>query len=132
MDTVKKCLLVFKPMLETMRFKEDRMAAAAPGVALPTPPIWLDYLVRKGHAVPGGPRGGGENCLLLPEKNITLEELDLARYKQFSSLVDEDVYEAINIGRCVEARRVPGGPAPEAIREAIRKARQRLRRRPRG
>lgn len=124
-DTVKKCLLVFKPMLETMRFKEDRMAAAARGGFTNATDL-ADYLVRKGMPFREAHEVVGKIVYYCLEKNITLEELDLARYKQFSSLVDEDVYEAINIGRCVEARRVPGGPAPEAIREAIRKARQRL------
>jgi hypothetical protein len=54
------------------------------------------------------------------------QELIRRTQEEFSSLVGEDVYEAIGIGRCVEARRVPGGPAPEAVRKAIRKARQRL------
>jgi argininosuccinate lyase len=124
-DTVKKCLLVFKPMLETMRFKEDRMAAAARGGFTNATDL-ADYLVRRGMPFREAHEVVGKIVYYCLEKNITLEELDLARYKQFSSLVGEDVYEAIGIGRCVEARRVPGGPAPEAVREAIRKARQRL------
>jgi len=101
------------------------MAAAARGGFTNATDL-ADYLVRKGMPFREAHEVVGKIVYYCLEKNITLEELDLARYKQFSSLVDEDVYEAINIGRCVEARRVPGGPAPEAIREAIRKARQRL------
>ncbi|MDD2443365.1 MAG: argininosuccinate lyase [Desulfotomaculaceae bacterium] len=124
-DTVKKCLLVFKPMVETMRFKEERMAAAARGGFTNATDL-ADYLVRRGMPFREAHEVVGKIVYHCLEKELTLEGLGLDEYKRFSALVEEDVYEAISISRCVESRRVPGGPAPAAVREAIKNARQRL------
>ncbi len=124
-DTVKKCLLVFKPMVETMLFKEERMAAAARGGFTNATDL-ADYLVRRGMPFREAHEVVGKIVYHCLEKELTLEGLGLDEYKRFSALVEEDVYEAISISRCVESRRVPGGPAPEAVREAIKNARQLL------
>ncbi|MDD4170111.1 MAG: argininosuccinate lyase, partial [Desulfotomaculaceae bacterium] len=124
-DTVKKCLIVFKPMLETMRVRKDNMAAAARGGFTNATDL-ADYLVRRGvpfreaHEVAGKLVG---YCL---NQGRTLDQLTLDEYKKFSSLIAEDVYEAININRCVEARKVTGGPAPNEVSTAIVAERQRL------
>ncbi|HBC92116.1 MAG TPA: argininosuccinate lyase [Pelotomaculum sp.] len=124
-DTVKKCLLVFRPMLETMRVKDDTMqAAASKGFTNATD--LADYLVRRGLPFREAHEVAGKLVLHCLQQKITLEQLSLDDYSKFSALVEEGVYDAISLKRCVDARRVPGGPALEAVREAIAKARQRL------
>jgi len=124
-DTVKKCLLVFRPMIETMRVKKDHMAAAAQGGFTNATDL-ADYLVRKGLPFREAHEVVGKAVLFCLEQGRTLERLSLEEYKKFNPLVEEDVYECISINRCVEAREVPGGPAPEAVANAIARARQRL------
>ena len=46
--------------------------------------------------------------------DLTLEEL-----KEFSDMFEEDVYEAASLLACVNLRKVPGGPAPEAVQASI-------------
>ncbi|BAF58698.1 argininosuccinate lyase [Pelotomaculum thermopropionicum SI] len=128
-DTVKKCLLVFKPMLETMQVKKERMAEAARGGFTNATDL-ADYLVRKGLPFRQAHEAVGKAVLYCLERGRSLDRLSLDELRQFSPLVEEDVYEAIDISRCVEARRVTGGPAPGAVLEAVKKARQRLRERP--
>ncbi|NPV73454.1 MAG: argininosuccinate lyase [Pelotomaculum sp.] len=128
-DTVKKCLLVFKPMLETMQVKEERMAEAARGGFTNATDL-ADYLVRKGLPFRQAHEAVGKAVLYCLERGRSLDRLSLDELRQFSPLVEEDVYEAIDISRCVEARRVTGGPAPGAVLEAVKKARQRLGERP--
>ncbi|TEB14572.1 Argininosuccinate lyase 1 [Pelotomaculum sp. FP] len=124
-DTVKKCLLVFRPMLETMRVKEDNMqAAASKGFTNATD--LADYLVRRGLPFREAHEVAGKLVFHCLQQKITLDQLSLDDYSKFSTLVEEGVYDAISLKRCVDARRVPGGPALEAVREAIAKARQRL------
>lgn len=124
-DTVKKCLLVFKPMLETMRVKVDNMqAAASKGFTNATD--LADYLVRRGLPFREAHEVAGKLVFFCLQKGIALDQLSLDDYTKFSSLIEEGVYEAISLKTCVDARRVPGGPAVEAVREAIAKARQRL------
>ncbi|TEB07990.1 Argininosuccinate lyase 1 [Pelotomaculum schinkii] len=124
-DTVKKCLLVFRPMLETMRVKEDNMqAAASKGFTNATD--LADYLVRRGLPFREAHEVAGKLVFHCLQQKITLDQLSLDDYSKFSTLVEEGVYDAISLKRCVDARRVPGGPALEAVREAIAEARQRL------
>ena len=46
--------------------------------------------------------------------------------KNASPVFEQDVYQAISLERCIQARNIPGGPAPEAVREAIKKSRELL------
>jgi len=60
------------------------------------------------------------------DAGLTLDELPLAEYRQFSLVFDVDVYEAIDLLTCVSQRKLPGGPAPEAVQATIRETRARL------
>ncbi|MDF9408081.1 MAG: Argininosuccinate lyase 1 [Pelotomaculum sp. PtaB.Bin013] len=124
-DTVKKCLLVFGRMINTMRVKKDNMAAAAKGGFTCATDL-ADYLVRKGVPFREAHAVVGKAVFYCLEQARNLEQLSLEEYKKFSPLVEEDVYEAINIKCCVEARRLTGGPAAKAVIDAIDKIRQRL------
>ncbi len=124
-DTVKKCLLIFRPLVATMRVRKENMARAARGGFTNATDL-ADYLVqrdvpfREAHEIVGR---AVAYCL---EHNKSLDELSLEELRDFSSYIDEDVYEAIAVDRCVAARSVIGGPAPEAVQKAIQAARQKL------
>ena len=49
------------------------------------------------------------------EKNLTLETLPLEEYQGVCAAFDEGVYRAISLERCVEGRKVLGGPNPENV-----------------
>lgn len=124
-DTVKKCLIIFRPMLETIRVKEDIMAEAARGGFTNATDL-ADYLVRRGMPFREAHEAAGKAVLYCLKKGLTLDRMSLEEYKEFSSLVEEDVYQAIDIKNCVGSRKLPGGPAPEAVAKAIARARRRL------
>jgi len=124
-DTVKKCLLVFKPMLETMQFRKERMQeAASKGFTNATD--LADYLVRQGMPFREAHEVAGKLVLYCLQKGLALDQLSLQEYQQFSDLIEEGVFDAISLDTCVSARSVPGGPAREAVQAAIDSARQRL------
>ncbi|MEJ5187467.1 MAG: hypothetical protein WHT46_10360, partial [Candidatus Geothermincolales bacterium] len=54
---------------------------------------------------------------------IRLEELPLEDYRRVEPAVEDDVYEAISLERCVEARDLEGGTASPRVEEALREAR---------
>ena len=122
---MKKCLIIFKPMLETIRVMKNIMAEAARGGFTNATDL-ADYLVRRGVSFREAHEMSGRAVLYCLEKGLTLDGMSIMEFKKFSPLVEEDVYEAIDIKQCVEARKVPGGPAPEKVAEAIARARQRL------
>jgi argininosuccinate lyase len=124
-DTVKKCLLVFKPMVETIRVKKENMRKAA-GSGFTNATDLADYLVKKGVPFREAHAVVGRAVLYCLQHDKSLEELSADEYRNFSPVIGEDIYGAITIDRCVGARRLPGGPAPETVREAIVRARAKL------
>jgi argininosuccinate lyase len=47
-------------------------------------------------------------------------------FREQSSLIEADIYEAISLETCVSQRRITGAPAPDTVRTAIVNARQRF------
>lgn len=117
-DTVKKCLLVFTPMLRTLKVNRENLAGAARGGFTNATDV-ADYLVRQGVTFREAHEVVGKMVLgcLAAGKNI--DELTLEEFHLYSDHFGEDIFEAIKVERCVAARNTPGGPAREAVREAI-------------
>ena len=58
----------------------------------------------------------GELVALCIRENLTLETLPLEKYREICDRFTEDVYEAISLEKCVNGRKVEGGPAPENVK----------------
>jgi argininosuccinate lyase len=117
-DTVKLCLSTLTPMLGTMTVNRERMLEAAQKGFLNATDC-ADYLVGKGLAFRDAYRIAGELVKTCIEKKQTLDTLELGVYKAHCDAFDHDVYAAIDLHRCVSARRCTGGPAPERVTEQI-------------
>ncbi|MDE5576921.1 MAG: argininosuccinate lyase [Oscillospiraceae bacterium] len=118
LDTVKLCIKTFIPMLATMKVNRENMrAAAARGFINATD--CADYLVKKGLPFRDAYKITGTLVAMCIERGTTLEELPLEDYRKLCDTFAEDVYEAIKLENCVNSRKVPGGPAPEAVRSQI-------------
>jgi argininosuccinate lyase len=126
-DTVKKSLLVFEPMLRTAIFKKETMARAARGGFTNATDL-ADYLAYKGLPFRDAHETVGKTVLYCIDKNKMLEELAIDEFKEFSPLIEEDIYEYIDVRSCVARRRIPGGPAPETVSAALKEARDWVRR----
>ncbi|MCL2566299.1 MAG: argininosuccinate lyase [Defluviitaleaceae bacterium] len=113
-DTVVQCLAVFTPMMETMIFKPDNMRkAAAKGFLNATD--CADYLVKKGMPFRDAYGIVGQLVRESINKGCTLEDLPLSEYQAICPEFGPYIYEAIALENCVNARSVPGGPAPDAV-----------------
>ena len=124
-DTADLSLSVLAPMLRTATFHPDNMRrAAAAGFINATD--CADYMVRKGVPFRDAYGVVGRLVKHCIEKGATLETLPLDEYRQFSPVFDEDVYAAIYLLACVRLRKLPGGPAPEAVQETIAATREKL------
>jgi argininosuccinate lyase len=55
-----------------------------------------------------------------------LADLPLAELRQFSELINEDIYGVLTLEGSLASRNHIGGTAPEAVRAAIARARARL------
>lgn len=113
-DTVKMCLTAFTPMIDTMTVLKDNMrAAAAKGFINATD--CADYLVGKGLPFRDAYKATGELVALCIDKGLTLETLPLEEYRKVCDLFDDEVYTAISLEKCVEDRKVAGGPSSESV-----------------
>ena len=117
-DTIKGVLPPFTGMMKTMTIRADNMEAAALGGFTNATDL-ADYLVRKGipfretHAI------SGKLVHYCIENNTTLEKLSLEQFKQFSDLIEDDVYDAISLETCVNKRTLTGGPAPDTVNKYL-------------
>ena len=118
LDTVKHSLQVLIPMFETMRFNVENMKQAALGGFINATDC-ADYLTKKGVPFRDAYRTIGELVAWCIAHHCALNDVELDVLKQFHPLFEEDVYAAIDLQTCVAQRKVPGGPAPEAVQAQI-------------
>ncbi len=124
-DTLVKCLPVFTEMLRTMTFREKDMEIGAAG-GFTNATDCADYLVKKGVPFRDAHRVVGELVAYCIKGGVALMDLDLSELKSFHPAFEDDVYDAMSLKACVMGRNVPGGPAPEAVQEAIDAAKTQL------
>lgn len=124
-DTVKKCLLVFAPMIETMKVNKQVMRSGVTDGFINATDA-ADYLAAKNVPFREAHEIVGKMVLCCEQKGKSLEELTFEEMKEFSPVFEEDIYEKISPEKCVEARNVPGGPAPQAVSAAINLGREAL------
>ena len=85
-----------------------------------------DYMVKKGVPFRDAYGVVGRLVKYCIDREVTLDELPITEYREFSLVFDEDVYEAIDLLTCVRQRNLPGGPAPEAVQATIEATRTKL------
>lgn len=114
-DTLRLCLTPFVPMIGTMKVLPQNMrAAAAKGFINATD--CADYLVSgKGLPFRDAYKITGTLVAKCIASGLTLETLPLTEYQQVCPEFDQGVFEAISLEKCVNDRKVTGGPAPENV-----------------
>ena len=124
-DTVLNTLRIFADMVGGIRVRAERMReAAAEGFSTATD--LADYLVRKGLPFRDAHEAVARAVRAAADQGCDLAELGVETLRSFSSLVGDDVLEVLTLEGSVSARRHRGGTAPEAVRQAITRARARL------
>jgi argininosuccinate lyase len=113
-DTVKGCLKVFADMVREMRLYPVNMRRAA-GQGFSTATDVADYLVRKGLPFRDAHEAVGKAVAYCVENEMELTELTLTEWQLFSPHFDKDIFEAITVEACINARNVPGGTARERV-----------------
>ena len=118
MDTVNNSIILFTGMIATMKLNNERMEdSAMKGFTNATDAA--DYLVKHGMPFRDAHRVIGEMVLFCLDRNISLLDLTLEEFKNFSEIFDEDIYDAISLETCVDARLTKGAPGPARMKEAI-------------
>ncbi len=124
-ETVKMCLGVFTPMIETMTVIEKNMLAAAQGGFINATDL-ADYLVKKGLPFRSAYKISGEIVSYCIKNSLVLETMPIDAYKSFSPLFDEDVYDDISLITCVQKRISFGGTSVQSVERQIEFAKLQL------
>ena len=117
-DTVKKCLRVFTPMIATMKAIPENMYAAA-GKGFINATDLADYLVKKGMPFRTAYKIVGQTVARAIDEKKVLDELSLETLKEFSPLFEADVYEEISLETCVSKRISAGGTGADSVAAQI-------------
>ncbi|WP_216378820.1 argininosuccinate lyase [Arcanobacterium phocae] len=113
-DTVKLCIPAFAGMVATMRVNAGQMRRAAGGGFTNATDL-ADYLVIKGVPFRQAHEITGKLVHHCVAESICLEELGLEVLREHCELIEDDVYDYLDIANCVARRDVVGGPARQAV-----------------
>ncbi len=120
-DNLKGCLKVFADMIPAISCKHDNMRSAAmQGFATATD--LADYLVRKGTPFRDAHEVVGKAVAYCIEKDKDLSACALEELQQFSSNIEQNVFDVLTLEGSVAARNHIGGTAPQQVRLAIKRA----------
>ena len=124
-DTVIDTLRIFADMAAGISVKPDAMRAAAlQGYATATD--LADYLVKKGLPFRDAHEAVAKAVRACEQRSCDLVDLSLAELREFSPLINDDIFSVLTLEGSVAARNHPGGTAPAQVVEAIKRARSRL------
>ncbi len=125
LDTWYDCLEMTALCFEGIQINGERtLEAAKQGYANATE--LADYLVAKGIPFREAHHIVGVAVVGAIAKGCALEELSLAELREFSAVIDEDVYGTLTIDSCLKQRCALGGVSPEQVAYAVEQAQQRL------
>ena len=122
-DTVTLCLPVFCDMIATMKVNKDTMLKGAKGGFTNATDL-ADYLVKKGLPFREAHGVVGRMVFYAIEQKKDLDDFSMAEFKDFSDIIEDDIYDAISMETCVNDRNLIGGPAMETTKKAILDAKE--------
>ncbi|AKH37068.1 MULTISPECIES: argininosuccinate lyase [Nitrosomonas] len=124
-DTLVATLRIYTDMLSGITINQDVMRQAAMrGYATATD--LADYLVKKGLPFRDAHEIVAQAVRFAENKSCDLSELSLSELKQFSSIIEQDIFSFLTLEGSMNSRNHPGGTAPAQVRAAIVQARKEL------
>ena len=117
-QTVNSCLLVFCGMINSLTANTDNMRKAAQKGFINATDL-ADYLVKNGLPFRTAYKISGNIVAYCIKNDLVLETLPLEKYKEFSEIFDQDVYDAVNLDVCVQKRTSLGGTSVSSVEKQI-------------
>ena len=105
-------------MLATMRVRKNKMLNGAKGGFTNATDV-ADYLVKHGLPFRDAHSVVGKMVSYCIEKDTVIDALSIEEFKNFSELIDEDIYTEISLETCVNQRKLIGGPAMDTMKKII-------------
>ena len=121
-DSVNSSLMVTSTVLRHIRVNHERLTFGGYMNATEL----ADYLVRKGVPFREAHDTVGKIVIRAIDLKTQIEGMSLEQLKQFSPLIDEDVYEALSLEQTINSKSQIGGTARSSVKESLAKARDAL------
>ncbi len=122
-DTLKDTLRIYADMMTGVRVNPTAMRdATLRGYATATD--LADYLVRKGMPFRDAHETVARIVRTAEQRQCDLSALSLEELKQFSAIIDADVFAILTLEGSLQSRNHPGGTAPAQVRLAIARAKK--------
>lgn len=113
------CLCIACEVIDSIKLNVERCAKAAKqGYANATE--LADYLVAKGVPFRTAHDISGQVVLGALEQNKAIEELTIEQLREYSELIDEDVYPILQLEYLVDKRNILGGTGMEPVSAALK------------
>lgn len=121
-DTLTQTLRIYADMIGGITVKPEAMRSAAlQGYATATD--LADYLVKKEVPFRDAHEAVALAVRFSVERNCDLSDLKLEELKQFSTLIEQDIYAVLTLEGSLASRNHIGGTAPNQVAAAIARAR---------
>lgn len=117
-DTLKICLEVFAPMVESMTVKKENMLAAAKKGFINATDL-ADYLAKKDVPFRTAYKITGEIVAYCIDNNKDLESMEIGEFKAFSPTFEDDLYDEISLESCLKKRSSFGATSPTSTKSQI-------------
>ena len=124
-DTASMSLGVFIGMISTMKVREENMKKAAQRGFINATDL-ADYLTKKGMPFRSAYKISGSIVAYCIANNEVLETLPLEKYKEYSDLFEQDLYDDIDLYTCVNKRNSVGGTSVRSIEQQIKFVKEQL------
>ena len=124
LDTWGDCLEMASMALTDLKVNEERTKEAAQGGYSNATEL-ADYLVAKGIPFREAHHIVGVAVVAAIEKGVPLEDLSVAEFKEFSEVIEDDVYPTLTLEATLAARTALGGVSPQQVEFALTSAEER-------
>ncbi|MDE1461430.1 argininosuccinate lyase [Spartinivicinus poritis] len=124
-DNLKGCLRAYADMVPAIKANKQSMYEAAKR-GFSTATDLADYLVKKQMPFRDAHEVVGKAVAYGIAQNKDLSEMSLEELQQFSSTIEQDVFDVLTLEGSVNARNHIGGTAPAQVKAAIERARELL------
>ena len=123
--TLNKTISVYIPMLKTMKLNHDNMLSAVQQDYSNATQL-ANYLVKKGVAFREAHAITGKIVAYCIENKLLLNQVSLEKFKLFCPLLENDIYNFIEIEQVVESHAAIGGTAKQSVLEQLKNADKKL------
>ncbi|MBF0573513.1 MAG: argininosuccinate lyase [Desulfamplus sp.] len=124
-NTLKACIDIYTAMIPNIKINRDTMLDAAQKGYLNATDL-ADYLVVKGMPFREAHSVSGRTVAFALARHKELHELTIDELKNFSDLIDEDIFDFLSIEKMLSRRVTHGSTSYENVRKAVEEASKRL------